>query len=247
MNKVIGNGRGSVEKPFGTSGNTGTVATDASISGTAASATTGGVPTGAASALVPQMDGKLRIRRETLARPAGVEQDATADTRPATRTPGGMEWIKIMPDPQQIFETNMLAYKPSRESQESLHYIIDQALRDHHRIARFMKLIRFYLCFSLAERSFFLWPIKVVDMVQYHSLDAHLRQPPEYFVKNALNFCWDHALKRHIVNVDPDPTPVRWPEKDMEDIVSDALGLDAIIRDASHPVIASLTRGTEMR
>ena len=251
MSLVTGDGRGSVEKPLvNTSGTTGNVADDASASGTAATATNGGVNTGSGSAvgvLIPKRDGKYLIPQETLARPAGTEVDASADTLPCIRTPGGQEWIMIAPGLDRIFTTNILVYKPSPDSRESLHYVTDQGLRNHSRIANLLRLIKFYLCFSLVTRSFFLWPVKVLNMAQYHSLDAHLRKPPEYFVENAFLVSWDHDLMRHSVSFDPNPVTVPWPEKSTDDLVGEALGADAIISDPSHRVFASLTRGKELR
>jgi len=247
MNKVIGNGRGSVEKPF---------LNDADINalGANGTVTNGGVnpnpnvSTGAASAptgIVSESDGRLIVHEEAPDAISTGEELGGPNARVRFRWPDRLEWIKAAF--ARSFTSNMLVVK-APGAMEKQYFFVDQKLRD--RIDAELKHVRIIPIYSLAGGHISLWPVEIPPPTGknewFDRLGKLLRKPPEFFPDKKLRVYWDHASKIYRVKVLPDSTPVAWPEKDTRELAGEALGEEAFVRTEDHPIFTDLVAGTEL-
>ena len=156
---------------------------------------------------------------------------------------GRGEYVKM--NPGRAFRTSVLTVKTSPEAIEERTFYVVPGLRTP--IATELRLVNFVPCYSLAGKRFFLWPVKAGDNDWSRSLQSLLCRSPEFFNDNAIRIRADMAYGRYRVWHKADQTPVVWPAQPTDELVTDALGVDAIIDRPDHPVYVDLTSGVELK
>lgn len=172
----------------------------------------------------------------------GEELGIGDDMNIKLRKPGVHEKFKL--SPASLFVAYMLYYKPNPEGMgESIFYVVS-GLRE--RLVQYMRKVEFYLCYSFATKQFFLWPVKVSNTNWYHWLKTQLQKPPEIFQNNAIRVEANQMLGRYQVKAYPNDADVVWPTKPMNELVTEAIGMENIISSSDHLIYKELTSGTEL-
>ena len=203
------------------------------------------IASGAMAGLAPLgPDGGWVIPAEDFGDPVcGNEMDMDAEVGLKIRKPKRHEFSKIAQG--GIANTRLLYLQESEESREDKPHFVAPALRG--RIADSISDVHVVLCYSLSDNRFFLWCVKVSNTDWYRSCAMLLKKTPDYHASHKFRVASDRGAQRYRVITDDDSTVIPKPPGQVLSLLTQALGRDAIIDSAEHPVYQKLTTGDELK
>src|SRR5262249_20290125 len=145
------------------------------------------------------------------------------------------------------YPTKLLLHKPKgQDSMEVEHYCVAKALRG--KIRGELKSVRVFPYYSTATRRFALWVVNVTPGNHwYESLQELFAQPPEFFRDQEIRIVPDKENDRYrIKHRDRSCDYPRWPERDVGELLGEAIGTAHFIQSADHPLYRDLTSGKEL-
>ena len=189
--------------------------------------------------------GKLVVPREEI----GDEVDAGDELaleelrRKVLRKPGRREWIAVNLDSE--LTVNLLIHKPNPDGIETEYFYITPDLRGPIRSE--LKAIRVFAYYSFTTGRHALWPVHVTpDNAWYESIAPLFKRTPDWFAQNEIRVIPDKPNSRYRIRYRPVQSDVSWPDRDMEELLGEAVGEDHFIRSADHPVYADLIDGKDL-
>jgi hypothetical protein len=150
---------------------------------------------------------------------------------------------------KRTLRTMLVQYKPTSKNSAEWYYIIP-SLEQHVRSA--LKPVNVHLLHNIAEGGEpFLWVVHISEFSPYHNAMAKIASKGDAHIESNV-FCLELPRGARMCSIrddlrSPEDANITIPPRPVADLLAEALGsTDRIIKDASHPIFVSLTRGRRM-